>query len=102
MDSKNSQPSKRTKRNWRFKHDPDFKRQVAMEYLESGRPARQIAAKYGTVDFTQVAAWARALKAELRLKASLNPSAISPTKRKDVILDSTECLRLIYIDRFGA
>lgn len=90
MDSKNSQPSQRTKRNWHLKHDPDFKRQVALEYLESGRSARQIAAKYRTVDFTQVAAWARALKTELKLKASLNPSSVASPRRKDVILDSAE------------
>ena len=66
--NQSNQSDKKIRRNWHLRHDPDFKRKVAIEYLEGNKTTRQIAQKYGTVDFTQVAAWARALKKELKLR----------------------------------
>ncbi|OSZ81954.1 hypothetical protein CAP35_01390 [Chitinophagaceae bacterium IBVUCB1] len=70
MDNKNVS-SKKIRRNWHLRHDPSFKRKVALEYLEGGKSCRQVAEKYGTVDHTQVAAWARALKQELKAEGKV-------------------------------
>lgn len=71
MDNKKTASSKKTRRNWHLRHDPTFKRKVALEYLESGKSCRQIAEKYGTIDHTQVAAWARVLKEQLKAEGKV-------------------------------
>lgn len=63
------------------KHDPDFKKKVALEYLTSGKTTRFIADQYPPIHYTQVALWAKQLKKKLKV----NPSVTLPISMEKVI-----------------
>jgi transposase len=71
---------KKSKRNWRYRHEKSFIQVVVREYLQSGQSLKQVAKKFG-VPCTSVWEWTKRFSSELTAETS---SPMTPEEQQQL------------------